>query len=229
MARRVRRSSPPAPLDPYHRQEKCEPGPHPAWIDDLRKQVRASVHARKPELRSKKILARDKRRPVVFGPVQLPVSWLCSSRWCETRTNLPLARNRETWRIAWLFWRTSQTYAQIKESIERFGMREPIRTDYYLNWDPTDDRVVPHSCLVFSMKTFRDHPFVVGVGNERSLMAQFEWGWTTMPAIVCVRDYGHDSSISAALRTASKLFPRQKYERPIVPPEAVKCMDARKN
>lgn len=221
-------SLPSAANDPYRRQESCEPGPHPKWIDDLRIEVRKEVHAKKLDRRGKKILARNKVRPVIFGPMRLPIEWLCSSRWCETRTNLPLARDRETWKIAWEFWRTAETYRRIKESIETFGMRDPIRVDLYLNWNHADSTILPHGCLAFSMEHYHKTPFITGTGNERCLMAQFEWNWKSIPSIVCVRDYRHNPHVSVALRFVSKLFPYKKHKRPIMQREEILCEETSK-
>jgi len=174
--------------------------PVPEWIDRMRQEIRSDLHKRKREftrwirggLVSKNVLCKYKA-----GPIDLSLGMFVSSRWHERRLQLPLAKNLETWAIAWLFWRGARSYCAIKKHIEKYGMRKPIQAEWFVNYDPSK---MIHQCYSYQMRN-NDWPFLIlRTGNERLLMAMFEWGRKTIPVTLWVLDGGYSKTFSIILK-----------------------------
>ncbi|UCG53543.1 MAG: hypothetical protein JSW58_08295 [Candidatus Latescibacterota bacterium] len=79
-------------------------------------------------------------------------------------------------------------------------MRKPIEAELYINYSPKIK--LYHRALCFRGHNL-DWPFLfLRRGNERLMMAWFEWGWRTIPAAIWVRDCGYSDAFSALLHYA---------------------------
>jgi len=138
-------------------------------------------------------------RTYSVGPVELPLDVFTSSRWCERRTDLPLPLDRAGWKLCWEFWRGARSYRSIRSHIEKHGMRRPIFADWVVNFDPECGQL-EHRCFAYHLGS-PGWPFLVlRTGNERLMMAMFEWGWETITTLVTIRDCGHSPEVTALLR-----------------------------
>ena len=195
-------------MDKFRRKEKAENVRVPLFIQQIQNKNEATKKQRKQKYKKLKHLERQKPISIYrWGPFDIPLCNLISSRWTPLRTHLPLAKNWETWRIAWRFWRRADTYLEIKEHIEKYGMQNPIALHCYLNYDPVYKQSVHKSCWFEEEAPL----FIVKNGNERLLMAMFEWNWKTIPAIIGIRDYGFDPLISKFLKAINSFG--VSYER----------------
>lgn len=168
-------------------------------IEVRRKEVWAKVHSEKRKFRrwfSMGIYEDNVVAAYSVGPVSLPLDWFVSSRWTERRTKVPLACDEETWHFAWQYWREAESYRYIKAHIEKYGMIRPIYADWYVNCLP--ERPV-HRCFAVRGENL-EWPFLIArTGNERLLMARYEWDWKTIPTVIVIRDCGASDLISALL------------------------------
>lgn len=174
----------------------------PEHILALQKKIRRECHARKrtygPWIR-RGILSDHPVAKYSLGPVELPLDVFTSSRWCERRTKVPLPLDMAGWRTCWEFWRGASSYRAIQAHIEKYGMRRPIIADWVVNYDPAEGQMVDRAFAFRGQNP--DWPFLVlRTGNERLMMAMFEWGWKTITTIVLVRDCGHCTAVSELLR-----------------------------
>lgn len=182
-------------------------------IERLRDSIRRQIHERKLEYRA--WAKRGLAKPVAsysFGPFDLPLDFFASTRWNERRTKLPLAKDEATWRIAWEYWRTAKSYQVIKASIEKHGMLRPVYADWYLN---ADLDLPVHGAFLFGMENPKWPQLLLRTGNERLMMAWFEWDWKTIPTVIVVRDCGRSQLISSLLRAVSDTGFIPRYSRNI--------------
>lgn len=181
----------------------------PDWIEQLRRDIWTRLHATKADWQGgMKKKPWSSGKPVAtynLGPFEFPLDSFASSRWHPRRTRLPVCLTRSDWRIAWQYWRSAQSYKSIRENIEKHGMRRPIIAEWFTNGDP--ERPLAHGCFATVKKT-PTWPFLVArTGNERLLMAMFEWEWETIPTVLMVRDFGHDPAVSCLLRWVAEQCP----------------------
>lgn len=136
-----------------------------------------------------------------FGPINLPAdpSLFTSSRWSERRNHVPLPHDDETWRFIHRFWKRSHSYQGIKAHIEKYGMRRPLLADLFVNYDPLGGKLI-HRAFAWRGENPSWPLMILRTGNERIMMAMYEWGWETVPVVLLVRDCGFDSAMSALLR-----------------------------
>lgn len=174
----------------------------PRRILDLQRDIRAECHRRKTRYNPWLRAGVENDKPIAvynLGPVDMPLDVFTSSRWNERRTQLPLPFDREGWRTCWEFWRGAKSYREIRANVEKHGMRRPIIADWCVNFDPSAKRMV-HRAFAFQLENPAWPFLVLRTGNERLLMAMFEWGWRTIPTMVAIRDCGHSPAMSALLR-----------------------------
>lgn len=136
-----------------------------------------------------------------FGPINFPTEpeMFTSSRWNERRTNVPLPHDDETWSFVHRYWRRANSYRGIKAHIEQYGMRRPLIADMFTNYDPEGTKLI-HRTFAFRGENLQWPALVMRTGNERILMAMYEWDWLTVPIVVLVRDCGFDPAMSAIWR-----------------------------
>lgn len=182
----------------------------PKRIQEIQKTIKGELSERKclyhPKM--KRGIVGDKYvNTFVFGPIDLPVDLpFVSSRWHERRNKLPLACDEKTWRLAWKFWESAGSYKAIKAHIERYGMQRAIIAEMCVNYDVTKDQFL-HRCFCFKGEN-PEWPFLIlRTGNERLMMAWFEWGWKTIPTSIMIRDCGHNRAISAGFCYLAEVAP----------------------
>lgn len=133
----------------------------------------------------------------VIGPINMPIDSFVSCRWNELRTKVPLAMDESSWRWAWRFWRGANSYKKIKSNIEKHGMRQAILAEVYLNHEPG---FIWHKCIAFRGEN-PEWPILITIsGNERIMMAWFEWNWKTIPTMIVIRDCGFSDIFSEVLK-----------------------------
>ena len=181
----------------------------PEHIKELVKETRVFVQKNKRKY-TKRIRAgvtgdrRSDRNPVgfvrthIFGPFDLPLSFFTSSRWNERRTNIPVPMDEESWRTCWEFWKSAYSYIDIKAHCERYAMRRAILADYVVNFDPEANHLM-HRCFCMFDKLPDWPQLILKTGNERLMMAMFEWGWKTIPTCIVVRDCGYNPMVTELL------------------------------
>ncbi len=178
----------------------------PEWLREIRHKNMEELIRRKPRWKGWLRAGVAGEHPVAaynVGPVDLPLGFFTSSRWCERRpARLPLPLDRAGWWIAWQYWQGAGSYLGIKSHIEKYGMRRPIVADWFVNFKPGQ--------LLCKAYVFRvsnpDWPhLILRAGNERLMMALFEWDWVTIPAMLRVVDCGHSPEFSAMLAELNKL------------------------
>jgi len=178
-------------------------------VEAERKRIWREVHEKKLDFKAwfKKGICSDKvHKSYSYGPIALPLDFFVSSRWHERRTRIPLACDEESWHFAWRYWRDAESYRHIKENIETNRLWRPIYCDWFINCPPG---VAWHRC--FAMKCENPKwPFLVArTGNERLLMARYEWAWETIPAVVILRDCGESKLFSALLEVVARRLAEQ--------------------
>lgn len=166
-------------------------------VDSFRKYV--------PALVLDNYLERRIKRTIALGVVDLPIDSFVSSRWHPFRTGLPLAYDYNTWRFAWHFWREAKTYKAIKRSIEQNGLTHAIAADWFVNYDPRLEPIA-HRAFIFHGKAPRWPMFVLRTGNERLMMAWFEWGWASIPVSLRLRDCGFCPKMSEFFKLIGMFF-----------------------
>lgn len=174
----------------------------PRSVEEIRREIRAECHRRKRLYDAwihAGVLADDPVASYNFGPFDLPLDVFTSSRWHERRTQLPLPIDREGWQICWEFWHRSNSYRGIKESVEQHGMYRPIIAEWFVNYDPKAGKLV-HPCYAFHGENLPWPFLILRTGNERLMMAMFDWGWKTIPTQILVRDCGYSAAVSVMLR-----------------------------
>jgi len=176
-------------------------GPVDSDIVAIQKELRAECHKRK------RVYTRWIRegvladRPVAtysFGPINFPTDprLFTSSRWNERRTNVPLPHNDETWRFVHRYWKGANSYRGIKAHIEQYGMRRPLMADMFTNYDPEAGQLI-HRTFAWRGENLQSPSLILRTGNERIMMAMYEWNWVTVPIVVLVRDCGFSAAMSA--------------------------------
>lgn len=140
-----------------------------------------------------------------IGPLEFPLDCFTSSRWHERRNKVPLPRTRDDWRFIYDWWKSAGSYHDIKKHIEDYGMRRPIEADFFVNYDP-NGRQLFHRCFAFNLANLEWPFLILRAGNERLMMAMFDWGWNTITAIVFIRDCGFDPLISELLSGAAEMI-----------------------
>lgn len=186
----------------WTKSQAGDSGPLPDHIAELVTSTRAEDHRRKKKYTRwirRGVLADQSIAAYSFGPFDLPVDIFTSSRWHERRTKIPLPVDEDGWRTCWEFWRGATSYRGIKSHIEEHGMRRPILAEWFVNYDPADNQLV-HRAFAFRGENPRWPYLILRTGNERLMMAWFDWGWRTIPTVVIVRDCGHDQLVSGLLR-----------------------------
>lgn len=182
----------------------------PQWILDRQAEIRRELHVRKKEYNP--LIRRGLWEDQVLatyniGPIDLPVDFgFVSSRWHERRNCVPLACDEETWRFAWEYWKGADSYRGIKAHIEEHGMRRAILAEWFMNYDPDAGRLV-HRCFAFRGEALQWPILILRTGNERLMMAWFEWGWKTIPTCIMVKDCGFDPAVSAGIRYLAETAP----------------------
>jgi len=174
----------------------------PEWIVEERERIRKALYTRKREYTKwirEGILEKSVVKVYPIGPINFPIEWFVSSRWCERRNYVPLARDEESWRFSWEYWKGAGSYRDIKGNIEKHGMRRAIYAFYYVNYDVEANKL-QHPCFAYHLENLEWPMFIASTGNERIPMAWFEWGWKTVPTMVMVRDCGHSPEFSALLK-----------------------------
>jgi len=179
-------------------------GPVDEDIVDVQKALRAECHKRKRVYTKwirEGVLAANPIASYSFGPINLPADpdFFTSSRWNERRTNVPLPHNDETWSFVHRYWKGANSYRGIKAHIEAYGMRRPLFADMITNYDPQAGKLF-HQCFAFRGENLTWPALILRTGNERILMAMYEWDWLTVPIVVLVRDCGFDPAMSAIWR-----------------------------
>lgn len=185
----------------WMRSHSNDDGPIDPDIVKIRAKTRAECHRRKKAYTGwirGGVLADNPIITHSFGPINLPADpeLFTSSRWNERRTNVPLPYNDETWRFVWRFWHGANSYRGIKAHIEQYGMRRPLFADMFTNYDPQGSKLI-HRTFAFRRENLQWPVLILRTGNERILMAMYEWGWNTVPVVILVRDCGFDSAMSA--------------------------------
>jgi len=179
-------------------------GPVDPDIVAIQKQLRTECHKRKGVYTRwirNGVLADKPVATYSFGPINLPAhpELFTSSRWNERRTNVPLPYDEETWRFVHRYWRGANSYRGIKAHIEQYGMRRPLIADMFTNYDPDGGQLV-HRTFAWRGENLDAPCLILRTGNERIMMAMFEWNWVTVPIVVLVRDCGFDPAMSAVWR-----------------------------
>lgn len=179
----------------------------PEWIKELRVKIGKEWQRRKKEFRAfhrRGILEDQVKRKYVFGPLEMPLDCFTSSRWNERRTQVPLPRTRDDWHLIWKWWKRAGSYKNIKKHIEDYGMRRPIDADWFVNYDPNGKQLY-HRCFAFTLRNLQWPFLILSTGNERLMMAMFEWEWETITTLIHVRDCGFDPVISSALNGLAEI------------------------
>lgn len=187
----------------------------PGWIEEKRKLIRAEMHRRKRAFTRwirQGVLCQQVEASYCLGPFDLPVDFFVTSRWHERRLQLPLACDWESWRTAWLWWRGARSYRGIKVHIERYGMRKPIWAEWFVNYDPEENKLI-HQAFSYRGENLKWPFLILRTGNERLMMAQFEWDWHTVPVLIFVKDCGHSKAFSVLLKAVLELYVPKEFRR----------------
>lgn len=184
----------------------------PAHIEELRQDIKKKLNAQKRRFtrRIRQGVIADKWvGTYVVGPFEFPLDFFLTSRWYPRRLQLPVAKDKESWRTAWQWWQGARSYRGIKAHIEKYGMRKPIWAEWFVNYDPREKKLLHRAYCLEEDES--DWPFLIlRTGNERLLMAWFEWGWETISTMVWIRDHGWDPAFSALLKVfVHNLVPKQ--------------------
>jgi len=185
----------------WMKSHSFDDGPVDPDIVELQEHIRRRVHSRKRQFTSwirQGVLADSPIATYAFGPINLPCEpkLFTSSRWNERRTNIPLPHDRESWMLVHRYWKGSNSYRGIKTHIEQYGMRRPIFADMFVNYDPSNKKLM-HRCFAWQGENWPWPVLILRTGNERIMMAMFEWDWITVPIIILARDCGFDPAMTA--------------------------------